>query len=135
MLYCTGAATIQIISLSVWQETIKQDSNNLLTPILLPKPELRKMSSTEQQEEKHMKFVSEPMGDKEIGELSGVEGSIRDSLVQQGFDRGSLLLGKFLFFKKDELLFTQWLVGVAGADSEQAGRCFNCLKEWCESFL
>ena len=90
------------------------------------------MSSTSQ---KHRNFVSEPMGDKAVTELAGIGQVLGSRLSESGFDRAYVVLGQFLILKKNEELFRDWLKETCGANAKQQGDCYNCLKEWCNSFL
>ncbi|KAK3093508.1 hypothetical protein FSP39_016566 [Pinctada imbricata] len=90
------------------------------------------MSTTSQ---KHRNFVAEPMGDKPVTELSGIGETLGGRLCESGFDKAYVVLGQFLVLKKDEELFRDWLKETTGANAKQQGDCFNCLKEWCDSFL
>lgn len=45
------------------------------------------------------------------------------------------VLGHFLILEKDQIKFKKWLHDNCGANSSQQEDCYNCLKEWCDSFL
>ncbi|NP_001279757.1 barrier-to-autointegration factor isoform X1 [Callorhinchus milii] len=90
------------------------------------------MSSTSY---KHRNFVSEPMGNKPVSALAGIGSTLGRKLEEQGFDKAYVVLGQFLVLRKDEELFKDWLKDACGANSKQAGQCFTCLKDWCNSFL
>lgn len=90
------------------------------------------MSSTSQ---KHRNFVSEPMGEKEVGELAGIGDVLGKRLINEGFTKAYVVLGQFLVLQKDEELFVEWLKEVCQANKKQAGDCFGCLKDWCDAFL
>lgn len=90
------------------------------------------MSSTSK---KHKNFVSEPMGDKPVTELAGIGDVLGSRLVDNNYDKAYTVLGQFLLFKKDEALFKDWLQDISGANSKQQNDCFQCLREWCDSFL
>jgi len=85
--------------------------------------------------QKHRNFISEPMGDKTVTELAGIGEVLGGRLSEKGFDKAYVVLGQFLILKKNEELFKDWLKQTCGANSKQQGDCFNCLKEWCSSFL
>lgn len=90
------------------------------------------MSSTSQ---KHRNFVSEPMDDKEVTELAGIGEVLGDRLKEKGFDKAYVVLGQFLLLKKNEELFKDWLKDTCGANSKLSQDCFNCIREWCNSFI
>ena len=46
-----------------------------------------------------------------------------------------VLLGQFLVFKKDEDLFTDWFKEETGANKKYSKDAYECLNEWCNSFL
>merc|ERR1712183_198072 len=90
------------------------------------------MSSTSQ---KHREFCGEPMGDKLVTEIAGIGPTIGGRLKQKGFDYAYVLLGQFLVFKKDEELFTDWFKEETGANKKYSKDAYECLNEWCNSFL
>jgi len=90
------------------------------------------MSSTSK---KHTNFVTEPMGDKPVTDLAGIGPVLAGRLVEQSYDKAYTVLGQFLLFKKNQELFSDWLKETCGANSKQQTDCYNCIKEWCDSFL
>ncbi|XP_057677262.1 barrier-to-autointegration factor-like [Corythoichthys intestinalis] len=90
------------------------------------------MSSTSQ---KHRDFVTEPIGEKTVYALGGIGEVLGKRLENKGFDKAYVVLGQYLVLKKDEELFREWLKDICGANAKQQGECFNCLNEWCNSFL
>lgn len=90
------------------------------------------MSSTSQ---KHRNFVSEPMGEKPVGELAGIGEVLGKRLVGKGFDKAYVVLGQYLVLKKNGDLFKDWLKDTCGANSKQAADCCQCLTDWCDEFL
>ncbi|BFZ11492.1 hypothetical protein BsWGS_14531 [Bradybaena similaris] len=90
------------------------------------------MSSTSK---KHKNFVSEPMAEKSVTELAGIGDVLGHRLEESNYDKAYTVLGQFLLFKKDETLFKDWLHDISGANSKQQNDCYQCLKEWCDSFL
>jgi hypothetical protein len=85
--------------------------------------------------QKHKDFVSEPMGEKDITEIAGIGKVLGQRLTEKGYDRAYVLLGQFLVLKKDEENFKDWLKETCGANSLQASNCFECLNEWCNSYI
>jgi len=90
------------------------------------------MSTTSQ---KHRNFVSEPMGDKPVTDLSGMGEVLGKKLEGQGFDKAYVVLGQYLLLKKNDELFCNWLKETCGANKKQQADCAKCLKEWCDSFM
>jgi len=84
---------------------------------------------------KHQNFVTEPMGEKPVTDLAGIGPALGGRLEGKSYDKAYTVLGQYLLFKKNEELFTDWLKDICGANSKQGNDCFNCLKEWCDSFL
>uniref|UniRef100_A0A8C8S5G5 Barrier-to-autointegration factor-like protein n=1 Tax=Pelusios castaneus TaxID=367368 RepID=A0A8C8S5G5_9SAUR len=80
-------------------------------------------------------FVSEPMGDKDIAAVDGINDELGLKLAAKGFDKAYILLGQFLLLKQDSAVFQRWLKGTYGASPSQAQQCASCLKEWCYAFL
>ncbi|CAD5123041.1 DgyrCDS11421 [Dimorphilus gyrociliatus] len=90
------------------------------------------MSSTSQ---KHRNFVAEPMGEKEVTELAGIGEKFGERLREKGYDTAYTVLGQFLIMKKDEDCFKEWLKDTCGANAKYQNDCYQCLKDWCDSFL
>ncbi|KAJ8045114.1 Barrier-to-autointegration factor [Holothuria leucospilota] len=90
------------------------------------------MSSTSK---KHRDFVGEPMGDKGVTDLAGIGEVLGTRLKDRGFHCAYNVLGQFLVLNKNEELFMDWLKDTAGANAKQGRDCYNCLKDWCDSFL
>ncbi|XP_066281866.1 barrier-to-autointegration factor A-like [Branchiostoma lanceolatum] len=90
------------------------------------------MSSTSQ---KHRDFVGEPMGDKPVSALAGIGEKLGGRLEEEGFDKAYVVLGQFLVLKKNEEFFKDWLKTTCNANSKQSADCYNCLKQWCDTFL
>ena len=51
------------------------------------------------------------------------------------FLQAFVVLGQFLVLKKDEEMFKDWLKETCGANANQGGNCYECLKEWSEAFI
>ncbi|XP_070396168.1 barrier-to-autointegration factor-like [Dermacentor albipictus] len=90
------------------------------------------MSSTSK---KHRNFVSEPMGTKDVTELAGIGDALGRRLRDRGFDKASVVFGQFLERKQNRQSFETWMKGACGANSKQAGDCYNCLRDWSQEFL
>ncbi|XP_075525542.1 barrier-to-autointegration factor-like [Dermacentor variabilis] len=90
------------------------------------------MSSTSK---KHRNFVSEPMGEKAVTELAGIGDALGGRLKERGFDKAYVVLGQFLELKKDRQSFEGWMKSTCGANSKQAGDCYECLRDWSQEFL
>nr|XP_020670230.1 barrier-to-autointegration factor-like protein isoform X1 [Pogona vitticeps] len=84
---------------------------------------------------KFEEFVHEPMGDKPITAVSGINEELGAKLAANGFDKAYILLGQFLLLKKQCAAFQNWLKLSYGASSRQAEQCALCLLEWCYAFL
>ncbi|KAI0237592.1 Barrier-to-autointegration factor [Lamellibrachia satsuma] len=80
-------------------------------------------------------FVSEPMGNKDVFQLSGIDKILGQRLVAEGFTHASTVLGMFLVLKRNRWKFQCWICDACCANIRQANECYNCLKEWCEYFL
>ncbi|XP_061489621.1 barrier-to-autointegration factor-like protein [Rhineura floridana] len=84
---------------------------------------------------KFQDFVCEPMGEKLITVVDGINEELGASLAAKGFDKAYILLGQFLLLKKECAAFQKWLKLSYGASSCQAEQCALCLLEWCYAFL
>ena len=93
---------------------------------------MKQASSTSQ---KHQDFVSEPMGEKEVTEVAGIGKVLGQRLIEKGYDKAYVLLGQFLVLKKDEENFKEWLKDACGANALQSQNCYDCLNEWCNSYI
>ncbi|CAM9783271.1 barrier-to-autointegration factor A-like [Lampetra fluviatilis] len=84
---------------------------------------------------KHKTFIMEPMGEKLITTLPGINRQRGTQLKKEGFDKAFMVLGQFLLLRKNEELFKEWLTYICEANSRQASQCFKCLMDWCDAFL
>ncbi|XP_077495161.1 barrier-to-autointegration factor-like [Amblyomma americanum] len=84
--------------------------------------------------EKHRNFVSEPMGDKDVTDIAGIDGDLGTRMKDKGFDKAYIVVGKFLVTGRNRDEFIPWLKDVGGANDEQAEACFQCLNEYCREF-
>uniref|UniRef100_G3MQQ4 Barrier-to-autointegration factor-like protein n=1 Tax=Amblyomma maculatum TaxID=34609 RepID=G3MQQ4_AMBMU len=92
-------------------------------------------SSVPTASEKHRNFVSEPMGDKGVADLAGIDANLGMTLKEKGFDKASMILGQFLVKGRSKDAFVSWLMDTSGAKSEQAENCYQCLNDWCREFM
>uniref|UniRef100_A0A1E1XVJ0 Barrier-to-autointegration factor-like protein n=1 Tax=Amblyomma sculptum TaxID=1581419 RepID=A0A1E1XVJ0_AMBSC len=84
--------------------------------------------------EKHRNFVSEPMGDKDVTDIAGIDGDLATQMKDKGFDKAYIVVGKFLVIGRNKDEFISWLKDVGGANDEQAEVCFECLDQYCREF-
>ncbi|XP_033639213.1 barrier-to-autointegration factor-like [Asterias rubens] len=84
---------------------------------------------------KHKQFVSEPMGDKLVTELGGIGPKYGERLRAEGFEKAYNVLGQFLVLNKDKDLFIDWLMETACTNTKCATDCYNCLRDWSDSFI
>ncbi|KAK2193266.1 hypothetical protein NP493_16g06056 [Ridgeia piscesae] len=80
-------------------------------------------------------FVSEPMGNKSVFHLSGINQILGQRLAAAGFAHACTVLGMYLVLQKNRRQFQRWFCDTCGADVKQANECFECLNEWCDYFL
>ncbi|KAG3262802.1 barrier-to-autointegration factor-like protein [Ictidomys tridecemlineatus] len=80
-------------------------------------------------------FLSEPIGEKDVGWVDGVSRELAINLITKGFTKAYILLGQFLLMHKNEAEFQKWIICCCGATECEAQESSNCLKEWCASFL
>ncbi|PIK36829.1 putative barrier-to-autointegration factor B-like [Apostichopus japonicus] len=83
---------------------------------------------------KHREFVGEPMGDKPVTDLAGIDQFLRQ-ITEGRLNFAYTVLGQFLILEKNNELFVSWIKDTASANQKQANDCYSCLKEWCDSFL
>ncbi|XP_061602023.1 barrier-to-autointegration factor-like protein [Cololabis saira] len=76
-------------------------------------------------------FVREPMGDKPVTDLPGIEETLGRRLQERGFYNAYKVLGQFVWLRRDTDRFTTWLKKAIGATSEQADLCARALEDWC----
>ncbi|XP_036604419.1 barrier-to-autointegration factor-like protein [Trichosurus vulpecula] len=80
-------------------------------------------------------FLGEPMGEKCISFVDGVDKDLTIRLIERGYDKAYVLLGQFLLMHKKEDDFQLWLMLACGATHREAHRISICLREWCSTFL
>jgi hypothetical protein len=90
------------------------------------------MSSTSQ---KHRNFAGESIGEKSVTELAGIGAVLGKQLTDKGIDKAYMVLGQFLLLRKKKEDFEKWLKDKTTANSKQAGECYQCLRDWCDTFL
>ncbi|KAH8327809.1 hypothetical protein KR067_000543 [Drosophila pandora] len=79
-------------------------------------------------------FINEPMGQKDVTELPGIEDKVGLKLAEAGFDKASTVLGMFLLMKKNRDCFEDWLSDISQATPQQCHDCYDCLSQWCCTF-
>lgn len=84
---------------------------------------------------KHRLFVNEPIGEKSVRALPGIGEAHGTSFEDKGFGKAYAVLGQFLRLNKDARLFRDWLKVTGGLNARQQDQCYNCLREWSETFL
>ncbi|XP_048372120.1 barrier-to-autointegration factor-like protein [Sphaerodactylus townsendi] len=84
---------------------------------------------------KFQDFVCEPIGEKPVTAIEGINEELGAKLAAKGFDKAYILLGQFLLLKKECAPFQKWLKSCYGANSFQAEQCALCLLEWCYIFI
>ena len=68
-------------------------------------------------------FVSEPVGDKPSSSIPGMTSVGADLLGQAGFERASLVVGKWLVMGKNESAFRDWLRSIVGDEMDDGAVC------------
>ncbi|CAL8087497.1 unnamed protein product [Orchesella dallaii] len=80
-------------------------------------------------------FICEPIRNKLVTSIPGVTPDYAQRLAEEGFEKASTLLGKYLVLSQDEKPFVDWLKLTCGASTDDAKViCFN-LRQWCHNFL
>lgn len=85
--------------------------------------------------QKHTAFVSEPMGNKHVRYLAGIEKTVGENLASNGIDKAYLVLANYLIVGKSTYQFEKWLKEKSGADRKQCSDCSRCLSDWCDAHL
>ncbi|XP_020840601.1 barrier-to-autointegration factor-like protein isoform X2 [Phascolarctos cinereus] len=80
-------------------------------------------------------FLGEPMGEKCVAFVDGVDKDLAIILMGYGFDKAYVLLGQFLLMHKKEDDFQMWLMLRCGATQQEAQKISVCLREWCSTFI
>ncbi|XP_043837314.1 barrier-to-autointegration factor-like protein [Dromiciops gliroides] len=80
-------------------------------------------------------FLGEPIGEKCVAFVDGVDKDLAVKLIDRGFDKAYVLLGQFLLMHKKEEDFQMWLMLACGATQREAQMISRCLREWCITFL
>ena len=84
---------------------------------------------------KYRRFLSEPMGDKEVSALPGVTSVAGCRLRERGYATAAKVWGKFLTLQKNQELFQIWLHDVSGASKQAAQACRRCLDVYCDIYM
>ncbi|XP_054270005.1 barrier-to-autointegration factor-like [Macrosteles quadrilineatus] len=90
-------------------------------------------SSTETK--KHRRFVSEPMGDKDVTELPGIGEVLGGRLRDEGYCEASQVLAQFLRLNKDKAAFQRWLKCVCDANCKQCEDCYRALCDYSNKYM
>nr|XP_055075476.1 barrier-to-autointegration factor-like [Misgurnus anguillicaudatus]XP_055075477.1 barrier-to-autointegration factor-like [Misgurnus anguillicaudatus]XP_055075478.1 barrier-to-autointegration factor-like [Misgurnus anguillicaudatus] len=93
------------------------------------------MTTTTTTTQKHKLFCSEPMGKKSVNTLPGIGPVLAERLKMIGIRTAKEVLGRFLVLRMDEWKFKSWLRDSCGANAKHQSDCYNCLKEWTDSYL
>ncbi|KAI0237593.1 hypothetical protein LSAT2_011905 [Lamellibrachia satsuma] len=78
---------------------------------------------------KHRMFVQEPMDDKAVELLPGINGMLGCRLRGKGFCKAYAVLGKFLILNRDVTIFVDWLTDTCGSNNPRqrldSGACMH----------
>ncbi|KAM9069151.1 barrier-to-autointegration factor-like protein isoform 1-T1 [Sarcophilus harrisii] len=80
-------------------------------------------------------FLGEPIGEKCVSFVDGVDKDLAVKLIESGFDKAYVLLGQYLLMHKKEDDFQMWLMLACGATQREAQKISRCLREWSITFL
>ncbi|XP_072490623.1 barrier-to-autointegration factor-like protein [Notamacropus eugenii] len=80
-------------------------------------------------------FLGEPIGEKCVAFVDGVDKDLAVRLIESGFEKAYVLLGQFLLMHKKEDDFQMWLMLAFGATRREAQKICICLREWCSTFI
>lgn len=75
------------------------------------------------------------MGEKKVTKIAGIGRVYGERLKEKGIDKAYVMLGFFLYLKKDKEMFVEWIQEACGACTKYSKECYNCLNEWCLNFL
>ena len=84
------------------------------------------------QSQKTIDFVGGPLGNKSVREVPGIGDRLAAELERKGIDLACMLVGQFLYLKRNEEKFKQWLIEQCPANEKQKTDCFRAIKQWCE---
>ncbi|KAI0235705.1 Barrier-to-autointegration factor [Lamellibrachia satsuma] len=84
---------------------------------------------------KHKLFVCEPMEQKDVESLPGIDVVLGGRLREKGYVKAYIVLGRFLMLNRDQNQFMCWMHDMCGANMKQACDCYRCLCEWCSEHV
>jgi len=96
---------------------------------------LKYEKSSKMETAKNRNFVNEPMGNKDVTEVSGVGPITGKRMVRKKFSKAWMLFGQFLLLKKNAPDFCFWLETTFSMQERDANQCCQCFSQWCDSFL
>lgn len=77
-------------------------------------------------------FIEEPLGKKLVSDVPGIGPVLRKELEAKEIDQACMLVGQFLWCKRDENEFKEWLKKQCPANKKQQNDCVAAIKGWCE---
>ena len=84
------------------------------------------------QSQKHIEFISGPLGNKSVSAVPGIGDKLAAALKRKGIDLACVLVGQFLYLRRNEEKFKEWLIENCPANDKQQNDCCAAVKEWCQ---
>ncbi|XP_038839778.1 barrier-to-autointegration factor-like [Salvelinus namaycush] len=85
--------------------------------------------------QKHLNFVSEPMGNRSVRDVPGIGTAHGRTLEEKGMPRADQLLGDYLKRGRDQDQFQDNLKNTTGANTKQQRDAYNGMREWTDNNL
>lgn len=85
--------------------------------------------------DKHIKFTSEFMDEKDVTEIPGIDETLGKQLHENGFECASKVYGNFLIHNQAEAKFKPWLGELCRANDVQLEQAFKAMVDYAETYL
>ena len=81
-------------------------------------------------QERYRNMLGEPMNDKSVDELPGIDFKAAEPLINLGNDYAYVLFGKYLVMQRNKDVFRNWLISKTKMKRQYAKLCVSCLGDW-----
>ena len=83
-------------------------------------------------EEKYDDFIRSSMANKKLQTIAGINDDIEISFLNSGITEASQILGQYLLFNRNNILFGEWLQNDIKINmSENIVYITECFSDWC----
>jgi hypothetical protein len=86
-------------------------------------------------QERFRNMLGEPMNDKSVDELPGIDFKAAEILINLGYDYAYVLFGKYLVMQRNKDVFINWLISKTKMKRQYAELCVTCLEDWAVEYI